>query len=81
MHTDFFKMLADAVVVRAGKDLRSAYKNENVREIKKITKFFLSNYFATLSNLEPDFILRKIRENSEKTEEKEGVTNGSSKRR
>lgn len=81
MHTQFFKDLADAVVLRAGKDLQKAYTNDNVRQIKKLTKFFLSDYFSSLSNLEPDYILRKIRENSEMKKEKEGVTNGSSKRR
>lgn len=76
MHTQFFKMLADAVVIRAGKDLRKAYNNDNVREIKKLTKFFLSDYFSSLCQLEPSYILRKIRENHEKTKEKEGVKNG-----
>ena len=60
--------LANAIIVQAVKDFRPAYlrikKNPNDetanRIVREITKFFHSDYFCLLTNLDGFVLLKKI---------------------
>ena len=62
--------LAHAVVVQAVKDFKTAYKalrkhpdrKEPMKEVREITKFFASEYFESLFDLDGPALLRKVKE-------------------
>ena len=64
-----YDKLADAIVLQAVKDyrvlLRKWKKNINNREIKRelsrIEKFFRSEWYLLLTNVDPEFLIEKLR--------------------
>lgn len=72
---DGYQKLANAIILQAVKDFRAAYKrlkrfpNDRAAqsEVQSITKFFCSQYFEVLTDLDgPALLQRIIREMDEK---------------
>ena len=63
---DGYDELANAIIVQAAKDYRKAYVGKRSKtktnEIKGIEKFFLSEWFTTLTSADGKSILQKLQE-------------------
>ncbi|OPZ73520.1 MAG: hypothetical protein BWY83_00056 [bacterium ADurb.Bin478] len=75
MYEENYQALANAVIVQAVKDFKPAYRrlkrhpNDKLAQdtVREITKFFCSDYFCALSDLDgPALLNRIIREMDEK---------------
>lgn len=71
---DGYQNLANAIIVQAVKDFRSyakvARKNgygskQAINEMRKIIEFIKSPWFETLSDIDPDYLLEKLKEEVE----------------
>ena len=64
-----YDKLADAIVLQAVKDYRSLLRKwkkninnrEIMRELSKIEKFFRSEWYLLLTNVDPEFLIEKLR--------------------
>ena len=73
MMEENYKALANAIIMQAVKDFRAAYRrqkrlpdNAKVKEdVRELTKFFCSQYFEVLSDLDGPRLLQKIIEMEE----------------
>ena len=72
---DGYQALANAIILQACKDFRAAYKrlkrfpdNRHAQgEVKELTKFFCSQYFELLTDVDgPSILHRMMREIDEK---------------
>ncbi len=79
MYEENYQALANAVILQAVKDFKPAYRrlkrypNDKLAQdtVREITKFFCSDYFCALSDLDgPALLNRIIREMDEKYEKK-----------
>ena len=77
MYEENYRKLANAIILQAVKDFRPAYRrlkrhpNDSLAQdtVREITKFFCSDYFCALSDLDgPALLNRIIREMDEKNE-------------
>ncbi len=63
---DGYDELANAIIVQAAKDYRKACVGKRSKtktnEIKQIEKFFLSEWFTTLTSADGEMILKKLQE-------------------
>ena len=75
MYEENYQALANAIIVQAVKDFKPAYRrlkrhpNDKLAQdtVREITKFFCSDYFCALSDLDgPVLLNRIIREMDEK---------------
>ena len=75
MYEENYQALANAIIVQAVKDFKPAYRrlkrhpNDKLAQdtVREITKFFCSDYFCALSDLDgPALLNRIIREMDEK---------------
>ncbi len=75
MYEENYQALANAVILQAVKDFKPAYRrlkrhpNDKLAQdtVREITKFFCSDYFCALSDLDgPALLNRIIREMDEK---------------
>ena len=65
-----YEALANAIIIQAAKDFRAAYKRmkrfpNDVRtqdEVRDITKFFCSEWFEALSDVDGPALLRKMKD-------------------
>lgn len=55
-----YQNLANSVIVTAVKDYRKALAKWNEVEILKLYHFFMSDYFAAITEANPRFILKKV---------------------
>lgn len=63
-----YRALANAVIMQAVKDFRTAYQRKKrfpddaktAKDIREITLFFCSQYFEALSDLDGPMLLKKI---------------------
>lgn len=55
---DPYENLANAIILRAVEDYRLT---DNEKELEKIEAFFHSDWFATLTRLDPDLLIKKLR--------------------
>lgn len=71
---DGYQNLANAIIIQAVKDFRSYAKvarrkgygsNQAINEMRKIVEFIKSPWFKTLSNIEPEYLLEKLKEEVE----------------
>lgn len=53
-----YEELANAIVLQAVKDYRL---NEDKRELASIERFFRSAWFSTLTSINPDMLISKLR--------------------
>ena len=64
-----YDKLADAIVLQAVKDYRSLLRKwkkninnrEIMRELSKIEKFFRSEWYLLLTNVDPEFLIEQLR--------------------
>ena len=71
--TENYKALANAVIMQAAKDFRTAYRMKKKfpdngkaeKDVREITAFFCSQYFESLTDLDGPMLLKKIIENME----------------
>ena len=65
-----YEALANAIIIQAAKDFRAAYKRMKrvpndgraQEEVREITKFFCSQWFEMLSDVDGPSLLRKMKE-------------------
>ena len=63
-----YEALANAIIIQAVKDFRAAYKRHLIgpedakanRDIREITRFFCSQYFEALSDLDGPALLHQL---------------------
>jgi hypothetical protein len=55
---DPYENLANAIILRAVEDYRLT---DNEKELEKIEAFFRSDWFAILTRLDPDLLIKKLR--------------------
>lgn len=55
---DPYENLANAIILRAVEDYRLT---DNEKELEEIEAFFHSDWFATLTCLDPDLLIKKLR--------------------
>jgi len=55
---DPYENLANAIILRAVEDYRLT---DNEKELEEIERFFHSDWFATLTRLDPDLLIKKLR--------------------
>ena len=55
---DPYENLANAIILQAVKDYRLP---DNESELKKIERFFHSDWFSVLTSLDPDLLIQKLR--------------------
>ena len=70
MYEENYQALANAIILQAVKDFRVAYKQMRrhperpdspaADEVRRITKFFCSDYFSILTSLDGPVLLKKI---------------------
>lgn len=68
MYEENYQALANAIIVQAAKDFRAAYKrlkrfpNDRLAEseVRNCTKFFYSDYFQALTDLDGPALLRRM---------------------
>lgn len=81
MYEENYQVLANAIIVQAAKDFRAAYKrlkrfpNDRLAasEVRSCTKFFCSDYFQALTDLDgPALLRRMMKEIDEKYADKGG---------
>ena len=74
----YFQMLANAIIVQAAKDFRAAYKAYKRKssnkwaesEVRELTKFFCSDYFDVLTNVDGPSILHRMMRDIDEGESK-----------
>lgn len=54
-----YEDLANAIILRAVKDYRRSY---NSRELEDIERFFRSDWFGVLTNINGEMLIRRLRE-------------------
>ena len=64
---DPYENLANAIVAQAAKDYLSALKKNPANrmamdEAMRLEKFFHSGWYGILTNVDPDYLIRKLRE-------------------
>ena len=65
--------LANAIIISAVEDYQSAYKRLlrnpesefRKKEVEKLEEFFHGRWYATLTDLDPNYLIRKIQEEIE----------------
>lgn len=71
---DGYQNLANAIVLQAVRDFRRCAKvvkrrgygsNEAVKEMREIVEFIKSPWFKTLTSIDPDYLLEKLKEEVE----------------
>ena len=55
---DPYQELANAIVMQAVKDYRL---HDNEQELAKIERFFRSDWFSVLTNIDPEILITKLR--------------------
>lgn len=71
---DGYQNLANAIVIQAVRDFRKCAKiikrrgygsKEAVNEMRSIAEFIKSSWFKTLTSIDPDYLLEKLKEEVE----------------
>ena len=62
MIEEAYETLANAVVLQAVKDYRYAKKHSSGEGLKEIEKFFLSEWFIELTDVDGSIVLEKLQE-------------------
>ncbi len=65
-----YERLGNAIIIQAARDyklaLRRLFRNRNnsdaVREVEEIERFFHSELYGALTEVDPDMLIRKLRE-------------------
>ena len=68
-HFDPYESLANAIVIQAAKDYKTAYKKsqkrsqckETQRELADLESFFRSDWYRTLTSVDGEMIMARIR--------------------
>lgn len=64
-YNENYKELANAVVLQAVRDYRAALSKDNIYRVRALEKFFRSDWFKVLCDLNGEMIIEKIKENME----------------
>lgn len=56
-----YMALAEAIILQAVKDYRRALKAKNKDKIDEVEKFFRGRHFARLTELDPEMLIRALR--------------------
>lgn len=56
---DPYEKLANAIIMQAAKDYRNT---NNPSDIASIERFFRSDWFSALTSVDPEFLIKRLRE-------------------
>lgn len=59
---DPYENLANAVILQAVSDYRAAKKARNKREQAEVLRFFRSKWFGVLTEVDPEYLIRRLDE-------------------
>lgn len=59
---DPYEKLANAIIMQAAKDYRNT---NNSSDIASIERFFRSDWFSVLTSVDPEFLIKRLREERE----------------
>ncbi len=70
MNTEACQKLADAIVIKAAKDYRAALRRQQRnpnseaarRVISEVERFFRSNWYKSLTEIEGEYLISRLRE-------------------
>lgn len=63
MYRENYEELATAIIVQAVKDYRASWKKKNgAAERRQIEHFFNSRLFANITDVNPSYLIRKLKE-------------------
>jgi len=60
--SDPYENLANAIVIQAVSDYRMAKKSRNKRVQAKVLRFFHSQWFGVLTEIDPEYLIRRLDE-------------------
>jgi hypothetical protein len=60
-----YENLANAIVLQAVKDYRAAKRTGNSGRIASIRRFFRSDWFGTLTDIDGEYLIRKLDKEAE----------------
>lgn len=65
-----WKMLANAIIIQAAKDYRLALRSQQSslkaeKTVKECEDFFRSSYFRTLTTVDSEYLIKKLRKETE----------------
>lgn len=67
--------IAMGVVAQAARDYEKALRCNNEREIKKLERFFRSEYYSSLTNIDGEYMIQKLKEKAKEPLEGPNKTN------
>lgn len=59
---DCYETLANAIIFQAVKDYRKALKRDARGSMREIERFFRSEWFSVLTNVNPEILIQKLEE-------------------
>lgn len=59
---DPYEKLANAIILQAVSDYRAAKKARNKREQAEVLRFFHSQWFGVLTEIDPEYLIRRLDE-------------------
>ena len=67
---DPWEELANAIVLQAAKDYRMALRTKEsspkaAKTVKECVRFFRSSYFGILTTVDPEYLIKKLRKETE----------------
>lgn len=57
-----YENLANAIIIQAAEDYRKALNDSAQREQRTIERFFRSEWFGVLTGLDPETLIRKLKQ-------------------
>ena len=60
--SDPYENLANAIVIQAVSDYRMAKKSRNKRVEAEVLRFFRSQWFGVLTEIDPEYLIRRLDE-------------------
>ncbi len=84
MDTDCYEKLTNAIIIQAVKDFRIAYRRmlrdpesrEAAGEVARQSRFFVSDWYATLTDLDGSMLINKIMETEKQKFREKGGRHG-----
>lgn len=73
-----YENLANAIIIQAAEDYRRALESDNRGTLREIERFFRSDWFIVLTDLNPELLLKRLKQeakNDNKRILKSGISN------
>ena len=71
--TENYENLANTIIIKAVVDYKRALRKNRTEVIEECEKFFRSEYFMTLTKLDPELLISKVKKEISKNDKKKRV--------